>query len=279
MKKWTIHDVKQNWVNRDKNVHKGSNGKIGIAAGSELMPGAAVLASKAAVYAGAGLTTLSTVKSVIPIAAVSVPEVTYHLRDRCLDSFIDGKNVIAAGPGLGRSDSVREMIRTFIRHDSETLIIDADGLYFLNEFKDDLKKREYPVVITPHAGEMARITNQTIDEINQNRIQTAENTAAELNTYVVLKGPETVTASPDGRTAVNTSGNQGLAKGGSGDVLTGIIAAFLGRYDDIFAGTASAVFLHGHTADYLVSGGTAVDTITPSVLIDTFQQSFNISST
>lgn len=272
---WTLEDVKKYWVKREDASHKGSNGKIGIIAGSDFMPGAAVFASTACVSSGAGLTTLNTEENVIPIVASSAAEVMYYLRGNPLHDFIKDKDIIAAGPGLGQNSKTDEIVADLAAADHQPLIIDADGLHYLPKLKDTLKTRKFPVVITPHPGEMADIIDSTPKKVNENRIKTAEDAAKTFNVYVVLKGPRTVIASPKGSVLINTSGNAGLAKGGSGDVLTGMIAAFLGRYEETMTGIATAVFLHGYTAEYLVSSGIAIDTITPTMLVDHFSLSFN----
>lgn len=272
---WTLEDVRKYWVKRGETSHKGSNGKIGIIAGSNFMPGAAVFSSTASVSSGAGLTTLNTEKDVIPIVASSAAEVMYYLREDPLHDFIKDKDVIAVGPGLGQRTKTDEIIAELVTADQQMLIIDADGLYHIHELKNTLKTRKFPVVITPHPGEMAKILDSTPQEVNENRTRVAEHTAKIFNVYVVLKGPRTVIASPEGDVWVNTSGNAGLAKGGSGDVLTGMIAAFLGRYEKTMAGIATAVFLHGYTAEHLVTSGIAIDTITPTMLVEHFSSSFN----
>lgn len=274
-KQWTKKEVQEGWVDRPFDSHKGSNGRIGIIAGSETMPGAAVLASKAAVNTGAGLTTLNTVRSVVPIVASHVAEVTFFLRENHLSDFLDGKDVIAAGPGLGRGPEHQSMIETLIYTEGYVLILDADALYWISELKSVLKNRQSPVVITPHAGEMARITGTDMIEIERNRIETAIHVSKDFNVYTVLKGPKTVTVSPEGDVIINTSGNAGLAKGGSGDVLTGMLTSFLARYENILEGTAAAVYMHGYTADYLSEHDIDTHTMTPAMLTDTFQQSFN----
>lgn len=275
MKYWTMSDVKENWVKRDAESHKGSNGKIGIIAGSRLMPGAAILSSKAAVYSGAGLTILNTEESVIPMVAGNVPEVTYYSREDNIDQFIDDKDVIALGPGVGKDDSMQSLLKKLLIADQCPLVVDADGLFRLSELTDELNKRAHPVVITPHPGEMANINDMSVKDVVENRLSVAKKTAETLNVYVVLKGPETLIVSPKQHVISNTSGNAGLAKGGSGDVLTGIVTAFLGRYNDVMSAVASAVYLHGYTAECLVADGTAIETVTPTMLIDHFRYSFD----
>ncbi len=269
---WSKNLVIEHWPKRNPNSHKSSHGKIGIIAGSDLMPGAAALSARAAVESGAGLTTVNTVRSVIPIIASHVPEATFYHRDDELNGFLDGKDAVAAGPGLGRlsDDIIEDLITNF----NGPLVIDADGLYELNKHEALIRKRDSPLIITPHAGEMARIINKDIDYVNDNRYEAAKNLAADYGIYVVLKGPKTIVAEPDGVLWVNQTGNSGLAKGGTGDVLTGMILAFIGQGKDIQPAVSNAVYMHGYAADYLIEHGEAIEAVTASKVINTLSTSF-----
>ncbi|MGO1922702.1 MAG: NAD(P)H-hydrate dehydratase [Jeotgalicoccus sp.] len=269
---WSKNLVIEHWPKRDPNSHKSSHGKVGIIAGSELMPGAAALSAGAAVESGAGLTTVNTVRSVIPIVASHVPEATFYHRDDELNGFLEDKAAVAAGPGLGRlsDDIIEDLITNF----NGPLVIDADGLYDLNRHEALIRKRESPLIITPHAGEMARIINKDIDYVNDNRYEEAKNLAADYGIYVVLKGPETIVAKPDGALWVNQTGNSGLAKGGTGDVLTGMVLAFIGQSKDIQPAVSNAVYMHGYAADYLIEQGVAIETVTASKVISVLSESF-----
>lgn len=271
---WTIDDTKKHWLTRKEASHKGSNGKIGIVAGSDSMPGAAVLVTRAAVNAGAGLTFLNTTRELLPIVAANVNEATYYFREDGIEGFMNGKDAIAIGPGLGKTDDTHEAVRTLAENFDHPLVIDADGLFRLSELKESLNKKRTPVIITPHVGEMARILNTTPEEVDKNKVAVARDVAGEFNVHVVLKSHETVYAAPYGPVCVNTSGNAGLAKGGSGDVLTGMVASFLGQNRDERSAVMKAVFMHGYTADFLVENGAAVDTITPTMLINNFHETF-----
>ena len=269
---WSKNLVAGHWSKRESDSHKGSHGKIGIIAGSETMPGAAALCAAAAVESGAGLTTVNTLRSVIPIVASHVPEATFYHRDDDLNGFLEDRDAVAAGPGLGRlsDDIIEDLITNF----EGPLVIDADGLYELSSHEVIIRKRTAPLIITPHVGEMARIINEDIEYVNNNRCEVSAKLAADYGIYVVLKGPETIVAEPNGGLWVNHTGNPGLAKGGTGDVLTGMILAFIAQRTDIQPAVSNAVYLHGYAADYLIEQGEAIETVTASKVISALSASF-----
>lgn len=269
---WSKNLVAGHWPKREPDSHKGSYGKVGIIAGSETMPGAAALCAAAAVESGAGLTTVNTLRSVIPIVASYVPEATFYHRDDDLNGFLEGRDAVAAGPGLGRlsDDIIEDLITNF----EGPLVIDADGLYKLSSHEVIIRKRTAPLIITPHVGEMARIINEDIEYVNNNRCEVSAKLAADYGIYVVLKGPETIVAEPNGGLWVNHTGNPGLAKGGTGDVLTGMILAFIAQRTDIQPAVSNAVYLHGYAADYLIEQGEAIETVTASKVISALSASF-----
>lgn len=269
---WSKNLVAGHWPKREPDSHKGSYGKVGIIAGSETMPGAAALCAAAAVESGAGLTTVNTLRSVIPIVASHVPEATFYHRDDDLNGFLEGRDAVAAGPGLGRlsDDIIEDLITNF----EGPLVIDADGLYELSSHEVIIRKRTAPLIITPHVGEMARIINEDIDYVNNNRCEVSAKLAADYGIYVVLKGPETIVAEPNGGLWVNHTGNPGLAKGGTGDVLTGMILAFIAQRTDIQPAVSNAVYLHGYAADYLIEQDEAIETVTASKVISALSASF-----
>lgn len=269
---WSKNLVAGHWPKREPDSHKGSYGKVGIIAGSETMPGAAALCAAAAVESGAGLTTVNTLRSVIPIVASHVPEATFYHRDDDLNGFLEGRDAVAAGPGLGRlsDDIIEDLITNF----EGPLVIDADGLYELSSHEVIIRKRTAPLIITPHVGEMARIINEDIEYVNNNRCEVSAKLAADYGIYVVLKGPETIVAEPNGGLWVNHTGNPGLSKGGTGDVLTGMILAFIAQRTDIQPAVSNAVYLHGYAADYLIEQGEAIETVTASKVISALSASF-----
>lgn len=273
---WTEKDVMNHWPHRDDHSHKGSHGKTGIIAGSSNMPGAAVLTTTAAVKSGAGLTALNTHSDIFSTITGYIPEVTLFDRKDDLPAFIDGKDVIAIGPGLGVNDNTRRMVEHLTDHFEGPLVIDADGLTDLQKLKNKIKNRKHPVIITPHPGEMAKLIDSSADEVNKNRINISREMSVEYGMYVVLKGPNTLVATPDGKIFINDTGNAGLAKGGSGDVLTGMIAAFLGRYENVQHAISSAVFMHGFTADYILIQKAGIETMTASQITENLDKTFHI---
>ncbi|QQK74665.1 NAD(P)H-hydrate dehydratase [Salicibibacter cibarius] len=264
---WMPADVSTHWQPRSADSHKGSHGKVGIIAGSETMPGAAALTAGAAVNAGAGLTTVNIPPSVIPSVAVHVAEATYFPRDDKIETFYENKDGIAIGPGIGFDAKGRETLATLVDQFEGPLIVDADGLHVLAEMLENVRARERPLIITPHPGEMAALIDTTPGEVNRRRFEVAETFAREYGVYVVLKGPCTLVATPGGETWINDTGNAGLAKGGSGDVLTGMILAFVARYREVQPAISTAVCLHGYSADYLLERGVPAEAMTASQIV------------
>lgn len=245
---------------RAADSHKGDFGRVLVVAGSRGKTGAAHLAGMGALRAGAGLVTIATPASCLPIVASLAPEfmteplaesgdgqVTAAAMDRLGDFTQD---VIACGPGLGRGSSVREFVRALIDRAESPLVLDADALAVL---ADDparlLGREERDIIITPHPGEMGKLVGRTTDEVQANRIEVASEFASTHHVYVVLKGHRTVVATPEGRIFINPTGNAGMATGGTGDVLTGMIAAFLAQLLDAEAACRLGVFLHGMAGD------------------------------
>ncbi len=247
--------------------HKGTYGKLVNIAGSARYTGAAHLSTDAALKMGVGLCTLVTPARVVNAIAAAVPETTYfplcHDRDGFVNEegaeeikqFLSGNTFSAAaiGCGLGQSEIVGGIVENAVKTLDCPIIIDADGLNSISGNINILKENKKGVVITPHPMEFSRLTGKSVAEIQSNRITLAKEFAAEYNTVVVLKGANTVIAAPTGEAFVNTTGNAGLAKGGSGDVLTGIIASLIAQGTDIFYGSVLGVYLHGLAADKLAA--------------------------
>lgn len=219
------------------------------------------MASLAALRAGAGLVTAVVPHSVLSNVAAITPELmTFPLHegpngeiDRSnldqLQKFTERATVIGMGPGLGPEPE--EFVLGLIENTTQPLVLDADALNILAKHRDKLDGRNRIIVITPHPGEMARLAGITTKEVQANREPLAREFAAKHNVTVVLKGWRTLIAHPDGRIAINTTGNPGMAKGGSGDILTGIVAALLAQYPDHHReAVEAAVYLHGLAADF-----------------------------
>jgi hydroxyethylthiazole kinase-like uncharacterized protein yjeF len=277
---------------RQPDGHKGLYGHILVVAGSLGKSGAAIMAGQAALCAGAGLVTIATPDVALPIVAAAHPEFMTealhstdagtaskrNLIDRpplpatgdqlAIDNFTknmklplerirEGKDVLAIGPGLGQNEETQQVIRSLVRGTYKPVILDADGLNAFAGRAEELSQRNSKfVVITPHPGEMARLLGVTAKEVQVDRVRTATEAATKWNVHVILKGSHTILAAPDGRIFVNTTGNPGLAKGGSGDTLTGILAACTGQFktDDWLRVLALGVYLHGAAADIAVRG-------------------------
>jgi len=164
---------------------------------------------------------------------------------------MQGKACIAFGPGLGVSEGTRKLVERIIRECEGPLVIDADGLNCLEGNVSILKDKKSDIVLTPHPGEMARIAGTTVPSVQNDRVTCARQFAQSFNVHVVLKGAGTVIAHPDGRIFVNTTGNAGMASGGMGDVLTGILGSFVAQGYPPEAAAHMAVYIHGAAADAL----------------------------
>jgi NAD(P)H-hydrate epimerase len=250
---------------RKPGAHKGSYGHALIIAGSRGKTGAAVLAAMGALRAGAGLVTVATPERVLPIVASHVPELmtegltgteadTLSMRSLDYNRFAEitkGKNVLAMGPGLTTHTETQQFVRTIVRDSTLPLILDADGLNAFAGRITELREHKSPLAVTPHPGEMARMLGSTSEKVQSNRLEIALESAAKWNAFVVLKGYHTIVATPDGRAFINSTGNPGMATGGTGDVLTGMLAGLTAEF-------ASApwehvlglgVYLHGLAGD------------------------------
>ena len=252
---------------RAHDSHKGNFGHVLVLAGSVGKTGAAALAAKAALRAGAGLVTVATPKSALPIvAALGMEYMTEPLPETeagtislgALDSLgklVKGKTVLAVGPGLGQAPETAECIRTAVNKFDLPLVLDADGLNAFAGCVESLRAKSLafnsPTVLTPHPGEMARLTGKSTAEILAARIETARGFAERHGHVLVLKGFRTLIASPDGQVYVNPTGNPGMATGGTGDVLTGLIAGLLAEFPSRPAAlvAAAGVYLHGLAGD------------------------------
>lgn len=245
--------------------HKGTYGKLLNIAGSARYTGAALLSTDAALRMGVGLCTLATPQRVVNAIAAAVPETTYFPLDCDENGFISsngtaalkrlvedgGFSAISIGCGLGNTQETADAVEFVIKNADCPVIVDADGLNAISANINVLRESKKGVVVTPHPAEFARMTKKSVSEIQSDRITAAKSFAAEYGAVTVLKGVNTVIAAPTGETFINTTGNAGLAKGGSGDVLTGIIASLTAQGADIFYGTVLGVYLHGLAADRL----------------------------
>jgi NAD(P)H-hydrate epimerase len=243
----TSRDVQAISIPRRPDSHKGDFGHVLVIGGSVGKSGAAAMAGMAALRAGAGLVTVAAPKSVQPLVAAYAPELMTEplpetaegtisllaLAER--ERLLKGKSVVVIGPGLSGNAETAEFVRDLVSVCPAAMVIDADGLNAFagkaEELKPDDEASPFATrVLTPHPGEMARLTGLSTGEVQTSRVAVAKKTAAETQSWVVLKGHRTVIASPHGRVWINTTGNPGMAKGGSGDVLSGIMAATIAQF-------------------------------------------------
>lgn len=251
--------VKKALPKRPDDAHKGSMGTLLSICGSYGMIGAGILSSMGALRCGLGLLKLAVPKSVYPIAATAVPEAVFLPLEEtysgktafdCLPFLLTQKaDAALLGCGLSVCDDTRSLVEGFVREWDKPMVLDADALNCLSSDPEVLKTAKAPVIITPHPAEMARLTGGTAKDVNQNRVQTAQSFAKHYGVTVVLKGAGTVIASPNGKTLLNTTGNSGMATGGSGDVLAGMCASLLAQGKAPFDCAAAAVYLHGSAGD------------------------------
>ena len=244
---------------RTADSHKGDYGRVLVVAGSRGKTGAAHLAAAGALRSGAGLVTVATPAGCQAVLSTLGPEyMTEALAESDDGLDPDGvervldiaRDVIAIGPGLGQAPRTREFIRQLVDRATMPLIVDADGLNAFSGDPDRLAGREgRDVIITPHPGEMGRLLGMSTDEVQASRLEIARNFAVAHHVYVVLKGHRTLIATPDKKVFINPTGNPGMATGGTGDVLTGMIAAWLAQLLDAEAACKLAVYLHGMAGD------------------------------
>jgi len=238
---------------RGMGSNKGTFGHVLIVGGAFGKAGAPSMASLAALRAGAGLVKAAVPREIVPMVAAVAPELMLQALEGDLEALTTGITVVGIGPGLGQEGKTPEFVRDFVKRVKLPMVIDADGL---NAFagKTELLKQAAQgrtIVLTPHPGEMARLVGMTVKEVEADRIGLARKFATEHGVTLVLKGWRTLIAHPDGSIAVNTTGNPSMAKGGSGDILTGIVAAMLAQYkDNTSEAVEAAVFLHGLAGDF-----------------------------
>jgi NAD(P)H-hydrate epimerase len=246
--------------NRDSRSHKGSFGRVYAFAGSSAMPGAAAIASAAAYKSGAGLVYACAAPDVTQTIQRFTPEVIACLLLSRGDSYprknldailekITPADVVFIGPGLGRGPGVSESVMYLLENVNARLVIDADAINAVAENVNILKNLKHSSVITPHPGEMSRLTGLPVQEILQNTMSVAAEFAREFEVTTVLKDARTIVASPSGHTYINTTGCSALAKGGSGDALTGLIAGLAAQGMDTFNAAALGTYIHGKAGE------------------------------
>ena len=255
------------WLNapRPMESHKGTYGHVLLVAGSRGKTGAAALAAQGAQRMGAGLVTLAAPRSAVPVIASAAPEFMTEampetdvgtlslpiMEKGYLDRLVEDKTVLAVGPGLTTFPQTAELVRRIVEKYDRPLVLDADGLNAFAGAADKLTGKGRNRVLTPHPGEMARLRGLSTMDVQKRRVELAREFAARNQLTVVLKGARTLTAGLNGEVWVNSTGNPGMATGGMGDVLTGMIAGLMARYPSrsVTDVAAAAVYLHGLAGD------------------------------
>lgn len=246
---------------RRPETHKGDVGRVFVLAGSVGLSGAAALCATGALRVGAGLVTLGIPQALHDPMAEKLTEVMLKVlpetRDGSLSlqalpeiiSTIEAMDAVAVGPGLSQHAQTKELVRRLLPHVAKPLVLDADGLNAVAEDLGVLKKLPLPIILTPHPGEMGRLIRQSAGDVQRDRERTAVSFATQHRVVVVLKGHATVVADFEGSVYVNDTGNPGMASGGCGDVLAGMIAGLLGQRLSLFDAARLGVYLHGLAGD------------------------------
>lgn len=246
---------------RKSDTHKGDYGKLLVICGSVGMAGAAVLSCRAAVHSGAGLVRAVVPEGIYPIVGAQSIESVYAVckgndegsltADSCekIGALLEKSDACLIGCGMGVNEDTKAIVEYVLKNSKVPLIIDADALTIISENLQLLREAGCPVIVTPHIGEMSRLVKQEIAEVSSNRLQTATEFAQEFGVYVILKSANTIIATPDGKAYVNLTGNPGMAKGGSGDVLSGMVASFTAQGFSLQEASTCAVYIHGAAGD------------------------------
>lgn len=280
--------VKRAVPNRPDNANKGTMGTLLSICGSFGMAGAAILAGKSALRCGVGLEKLAIPKSIYPIAAGSILESVFLPLSETSDGKISRTNIprllleakkstaVLLGCGLSACDDTKALVKSFVENCTAPMVLDADALNCIADNPGILKKRKSDIIITPHPGEMGRLCGITAKEVNAGRVDVALSFAKKYGIITVLKGSGTIIASPNGQALLNTTGNSGMATGGSGDVLAGMTAGLLAQGKSAFDCAAAAVYLHGLSGDFAAEKLGKIS-ILPSDIIDYIAQAFKSS--
>jgi NAD(P)H-hydrate epimerase len=242
-------------------AHKGTMGHLLVLAGSAGKSGAAVMASQSAMKVGTGLVTIATSANAQPIIESKCLEVMVEpiiektdapITEKTisrLKNLLHGKKAVAIGPGLGTSPGISNLVMRLLQMIDIPAVVDADGINIMAKDPTGSGKITAPLVLTPHPGEMARLVDKSIEEVQANRIELTAWAAKWHNRVIVLKGAHSVIADPDGSLFINPTGNPGMATGGTGDVLTGIIGGYLARGLKPFHAAILGTYIHGLSGD------------------------------
>ncbi len=253
---------KPNKIKRCKNSHKGTFGTALLFCGSYGMCGAQILSARAALRSGVGIVKalvcdknyspfMAAVPEAVTIPVATLPNGAPDVRDAIIISALSNSNALLIGCGLGRSFESKNLVLRTIEKSNIPTVIDADGINAICDSINIIRKINAPVILTPHPAEMARLCNTTTEDIQKNRVKFSKKFAVENNVFLVLKGENTIVATPNGEIFFNTTGNNGLATGGSGDVLSGMIVSRLAQGYNPLTAVLNSVWLHGAIADSL----------------------------
>lgn len=242
-----INYVKANLPAIPDDANKYSKGYAVIFAGSPKMAGAAVLCGKACLKSGAGIVRLVVPKEIYPVCAGVFPEAVYSYSDDEVD--LSKASAVAFGCGIGQSEEAESNLIKLMGENTKPMLIDADGINLLSKHIDLLKEAKRPVVLTPHEGEMARLTGLSSEYIRNNRQAVAKDFAVKYGVTLLLKGKNTVVAGPSGELMINPTGSAALATAGSGDVLSGIITALMSGGVKPFEAAVTGAYIHGLSGD------------------------------
>jgi hydroxyethylthiazole kinase-like uncharacterized protein yjeF len=278
-------DVARHFSPRPRETHKGSYGHLLVVAGSVGKTGAAALAARGAMRAGAGLVTVATAASAQPVVAAllleamtePLPETaakTIGLKARArLNDLATRRDAVTLGPGLGLDEDTQALARDLVAECARPMVVDADALTALSGHLDRLRMAPAGRCLTPHPGEMARMLGVSVADVQRDRIATVREFAGTWRTSVVLKGATSVIGAPDGTVLLNPTGNPGMASGGTGDVLSGVLGAFLARGLEGGTALAAAVYLHGLAGD-IAAERVGQESLVASDVIDALPEAF-----
>ncbi len=248
-------DIKKMLPERRFDMNKGDAGKVLLVAGSKAMAGAAVLAAKAAYKSGAGLVKVAAVWEVVQVIQYAVPEATCLILSddannniRLISEEAKTFDSVVVGPGLGKAEETAKLVEHIIKTIPKPKLIDADAINLVSKNTAILKEAAN-VVMTPHPGEMGRLIGESAAYVNENRLSIAKSFASEYNVTLVLKGAGSIIACPKGITYINETGNSAMATAGSGDVLSGVIGAFLAAGRSAGESAVAGVYVHGLSGD------------------------------
>jgi NAD(P)H-hydrate epimerase len=254
-------DLASLFSRRPRNAHKGTYGHVLCIGGTKGFSGAITMASRAAARSGAGLVSTFVPEAIHALVAPAIPEVMVH------SSMPEGSwTSIMVGCGMGRTATTREQVLHLLETSTVPLVLDADAVTVLADHIDAVVSAKCPVILTPHPGEFATLFGLKTDEVQDDRLGMAKLAANKLGATIVLKGAGSIVAAPEGTCAINLSGNPGMASGGSGDVLAGIIAGLAGQGIDPYQAACAGVWLHGRTGDLAASEKSQASMIAPDLI-------------